>query len=104
FALVDPHGDLVESLLKNIPAEQRSEVTYFNLPDPSARFSFNPLACTAATRTIAAAGVLDVFKKLWADSWGPRLEHLLRYALLALVEISGATLGDVLRLLDDDEY
>jgi hypothetical protein len=44
-----------------------------------------------------------VFKKLWPDSWGPRLEHLLRYAFLALVDVPGAALPDVLRLLDDDQ-
>lgn len=104
FAIADPHGDLVERVLVKIPDARRPDVMYFNLPDASAKFSFNPLACTPATRGIAAAGVLDVFKKLWIDSWGPRLEHLLRYALLALVEIPGSTLGDILRLLDDDEF
>ena len=38
---------------------------------------------------------------IWADSWGPRLEHILRHALLALVEQPEATLADILRLLDD---
>jgi hypothetical protein len=52
-------------------------------------------------RAAAASGILEAFKKIWADSWGPRLEHILRHALLALIEQPTATLADVLRLLDD---
>src|SRR5881396_2911509 len=52
-------------------------------------------------RVLAASGVLEVFKKLWADSWGPRLEHILRNALLALFDQPQSTLADVLRLLTD---
>ncbi len=51
-----------------------------------------------------AAGLLEVFKKLWTDSWGTRLEHILRNALFTLLEQPEATLADILRLLDDDEY
>lgn len=105
FAFIDPHGDLAESLMARVSPEQRARVVHFDVPNPEALFTFNPLACAVpATRPIAAAGLLEVFKKLWPDSWGPRLEHLLRYAFLALVEVPGAALPDVLRLLDDDEY
>lgn len=104
FALIDPHGDLAHRVALRVPAHRQADFTYANVADGGVGFAFNPLACTPATRSITAAGVLDVFKKLWPDSWGPRLEHLLRYALLALVELPGATLGDVLRLLDDDEF
>jgi hypothetical protein len=48
--------------------------------------------------------MLDAFKKLWADSWGPRLEHILRNALLALLDQPESTLADVLRLLDDRDF
>lgn len=105
FALIDPHGDLAEQLLARIPEERRRDVTYLNLPDETCDVGFNPLLCRLPhTRPVAAAALLDVFKKLWDDSWGPRLEHLLRYALLALVELPGATLGDVLRIMEDDAF
>src|SRR5205823_5657145 len=51
-----------------------------------------------------ASGLLEVFKMRWNDSWGPRLEHILRNALLALLEQREATLADVLRLLVDDDF
>jgi hypothetical protein len=55
-------------------------------------------------RAFAASGLLDVFKKLWNDSWGPRLEYILRNALLALLDQGDATLAGVLQLFSDDDY
>lgn len=48
------------------------------------------------------SGVVSAFKKLY-DSWGPRLENLLRYAVFATVE-QGGTVRDLLRLLTDRAY
>src|SRR5439155_5767103 len=65
----------------------------------------NPLeAVPPSRRSLAASGILEAFKKLWPDSWGPRLEHILRNALLALLDQPQATLADVLRLLDDRDF
>jgi hypothetical protein len=105
FALLDPHGDLVEHVRRQVPVWRQPDLTYVNVPDPSERFGFNPLASVPhEKRALAASGLLDVFKKLWLDSWGPRLEYILRNALLALLEQPQATLADVLRLLVDDSY
>lgn len=105
LAVFDPHGDMVEDLVTMIPPERRDDLVYFNVPDPNLDFGYNPLAnVPPEKRSLVASGVLEVFKKLWIDSWGPRLEHLLRNALLALVEIPEATLEDVLRLLEDRAY
>lgn len=66
---------------------------------------FNPLeSVPPEKRALAASGLLDVFKKLWADSWGPRLEHILRNALVVLFDQPQATLADILRLLDDRDF
>src|SRR5207249_3445005 len=66
---------------------------------------FNPLERVApGKRPLAASGVLEVFKKIWADTWGPRMEHILRNALLALLDQPEATLADVLQLLSDKAY
>lgn len=104
-ALLDPHGDLIEKVLAHIPESRQSDVIYFNVPDQSAPLGFNPLEQIApARRSLAAAGLLEVCKKLWSDSWGPRLEHILRNALLALFEQEGATLADVLKLLSQADF
>lgn len=105
FALFDPHGDLVEKLLPAVPEERRDKLVYMNVPDAARPLAFNPLAGVPPhERTLAASGMLEAMKKLWADSWGPRLEHILRNALLCLLEQPEPTLADVLRLLSDKSY
>jgi type IV secretory pathway TraG/TraD family ATPase VirD4 len=105
IALIDPHGDLVQRVLSEIPEHRKADVVYFNVPDTKHSLAFNPLQhVPVSRRPLAASGMLNVFKRLWQDSWGPRLEHILRNALLALLDQPEATLADVLRLLDDREF
>ncbi|MCL5669939.1 MAG: DUF87 domain-containing protein, partial [Acidobacteria bacterium] len=100
-ALFDPHGDLVERVVALVQEKRKGDLVYFNVPDASQPLGFNPLENVPfAKRAVAASGMLEVFKKIWADSWGPRLEHILRNALLALLDQPQATLGDILRLMD----
>src|SRR5262249_31612391 len=102
LALLDPHGDLVEKVLKAAPEQRKRDLLYLDVPDGNNLLGFNPLERVAPEkRSLAAAGLLDAFKKIWSDSWGPRLEHILRNAFLALLDQPEATLADVLRLLDD---
>lgn len=105
LALLDPHGDLVEKIAAKIPERRKDDLIYFNVPDDTRTFAFNPLErVDPQKRSLAAAGLLEAFKKLWSDSWGPRLEHILRNALLALYDQPEATLSDVLRLLENDAF
>jgi len=105
LALLDPHGDLVERIVASLPAHRASDLVYFDVPSGSASLAFNPLSnVPLAKRTLAASGLLEVMKKLWAESWGPRLEHILRNALLALFDQPEATLADVLRLLTEADF
>src|SRR6185436_9115270 len=104
-ALFDPHGDLVEEVVHLVPESRRQDVVYLDVPNPSCRFTFNPLAgVPPEKRALAAAGMVEVFKKLWPDDWGPRLEHLLRNVVWVLLETPGASLGDIPRLLTDRDY
>ncbi|HEV8711698.1 MAG TPA: type IV secretion system DNA-binding domain-containing protein [Candidatus Binatia bacterium] len=102
LALFDPHGDLAERVLAAIPPERQQDLIYFNVPDGTRPLGFNPLECIPPDkRPLAASSLLEVFKKIWNDSWGPRLEHILRNAILALLEQPESTLADVLHLLSD---
>lgn len=104
-AVVDPHGALVEEILDYIPAHRVADVVYLNAADRLRPVPFNPLAHVApAARSLAASGLIGTFKKIWPDAWGPRLEHILRYTLLALLEIPGATLRDVPRMLTEKAF
>src|SRR2546425_7742514 len=105
LTLLDPHGDLVERLVEAVPEERQPDCIYFNVPDVAHPLGFNPLESVAPIRRpLAASGLLEVFRKIWMDSWGPRLEHILRNALLALLDQPEATLDGVLRLLDDRTF
>src|SRR5437773_11526270 len=43
FALLDPHGDLVEQVLRSVPEERQGDLIYFNVPDTAHAVAFNPL-------------------------------------------------------------
>jgi hypothetical protein len=105
FALIDPHGDLVERVAAAIPASRKDDTIYFNAPDPAQPYGYNPLRQVRPEFiSLAASGLMEVMKKMWADSWGVRMEHILRNVLLALLEQPDATLHDVLRLFTDKRY
>jgi len=105
IALLDPHGDLVERLVASVPAERRQDLVYFNVPDSQQALGFNPLDSVAPEkRAVTASGLLEVFKKIWSDYWGPRMEHILRNTLLALLDQPEATLPDILRLFHDRAF
>jgi hypothetical protein len=98
FALIDPHGDLVARIAARIPASQQDKVIYLNATDPSQPYGYNPLRHVSEDRiALAASGMMDVFKKMWPEAWGVRMEHILRNVLMALLEQPDATLHDVLR-------
>lgn len=103
LALLDPHGDFVKEVFDSVPAESRPRVVY--LDTPRANWTFNPLAnVEPGQEALAVAELIEVFRKIWTDEWGPRLEHLLRNVLFTLLEIPGATLADIHPLLNDKDH
>jgi type IV secretory pathway TraG/TraD family ATPase VirD4 len=105
FALIDPHGDLVARVAARIPASHWDKVIYLNATDPTQPYGYNPLRHVSEGRiALAASGMMDVFKKMWPDAWGVRMEHILRNVLMALLEQPNATLHDVLRIFSDNEF
>jgi hypothetical protein len=105
FALLDPHGDLVKKVKANVPWSRRDDVIDFDAADKLQPYGFNPLANVAVDkRPLACSGLIQVFKHLWNDSWGPRLEYILRNCLLSLLDYPGSTLADILKLLSDKDF
>ena len=105
LALIDPHGDLAEEILELVPEQRVKDVIYFNPADLEYPLAFNPLENVSPDhRYLVASAMISVLKKVWADFWGPRLEHILRNALLTLLENPGSTLLDLPRLLTDDKF
>lgn len=104
-AVVDPHGDLAEKIMQFIPAERVKDVIYFNPTDTDYPIAFNIVeSVEAKVRHLIASGLVGVFKKLWADSWGPRLEYILRNAILAVLDYPNSTLLSVIQMLSDKDY
>lgn len=105
LAVLDPHGDVIEAVLATFPEKRRSDVIHFDVPNPACAIAFNPFdGVPEEKRPLAGAALVEVFKKIWTDSWGVRLEHILRNSLLTLLDQPEATLADILRLLVDDPF
>lgn len=105
LALVDPHGDFAEKILEFIPSSRVNDVIYFNPADVEWPIAFNVMEyIDPKFMPLVASGLIGVFKKIWADSWGPRLEYVLRNSILALLEYPGSTLLGVPRMLIDKTY
>jgi len=103
--VIDPHGDLAERLVAQVPPSRKGDLIYLNAPDPTQPFGYNPLRRIQVDRIpLAASGLMEAFKKLWAEAWGVRMEHILRNALYALIEYGDATLPDILRMISQASY
>lgn len=104
-AVVDPHGDLVEKVLDFIPSFRVNDVVYLNPSDVDYPIAFNVMEkVDSKYKPLVASGLIGVYKKIWADSWGPRLEYVLRNTILALLDYPGSTLLGITRMLVDKEY
>ena len=105
YCIVDPHGDFAINNLRFIPESRVRDVVYFNPADTAFPVAFNPLEITDPSRKPnICSEVIGVLKRMFGDSWGPRLEHILRYTLLALLDRPETTLLDISRLLTDKEF
>lgn len=105
LCIVDPHGELVESVLNFIPSRRTNEVVYFNPSDTEYPVGLNILeAESESERNLVASSLISIFKHLWKDFWGPRLEHVFVNAILALMDTPDSTLLGVYRMLADDDF
>ncbi|PWB38231.1 MAG: hypothetical protein C3F02_04465 [Parcubacteria group bacterium] len=103
--VVDPHGDLVEKVISFVPTHRINDVIYFNPSDLAYPIAFNVLeSVDPEQRHLVVSGLIGVFKKIWADSWGPRLEYVLHHAISALLEYPGSTLLGIMRMLVDKTF
>ncbi len=105
YCIIDPHGDFATDNLSFVPKSRIKDVIYFNPADKDFPVAFNPLEVTDENRKPnVCSEVIGVLKRMFGDSWGPRLEHILRNTLLALLDRPEATLLDISRLLTDKDF
>jgi hypothetical protein len=104
---VDPHGGFSEDILHNhIPRRRKNDVIIF---DPKCRthaIALNVLDCPRPEeRGLVVSHVVSIFKTIWIDTWGARLEDILRNALWALIEQPApSSLLAIPKLLTDESY
>lgn len=105
YAIIDPHGDFAINNMKFIPGARMQDVVYFNPADTEYPLGFNPLEVTnPAQKTNISSEVIGVLKRMFGESWGPRLEYILRYTILALLDRPETTMLDITRMLTDKRF
>lgn len=105
YAIIDPHGDFAIENMKFIPEARLDDVVYFNPADVEHPIGFNPLEVTnPAQKSTISSEVIGVLKRMFGDSWGPRLEYILRYTILALLDRPEPTMLDITRMLTDKKF
>jgi hypothetical protein len=113
-AIVDPHGDLAESVLRHIPEERIDDVIYFNPDDLSYPIGLNLLELTEGLtgddllreKDLVTESVISVFRKMFSDddSGGHRIEYILRNCIQTALTIEGATLFTIFDLLNNTKF
>jgi hypothetical protein len=103
--VLDPHGDLVDNILRIIPKERIKDVVLFDPADEQFPIAFNPLEkVPSQLKMRVTIGFLEIFKKLFGTNWTERLEHVLRYTVLALLDSPNTTVLSILKMLSDKNY
>lgn len=101
FCLLDPHGDLAQE----VAAHADDNAIIWNPADPKCEYGYNPLTRVSDEyRPLVVSGLITTLKKQWADAWGARMEHLLRFALFALLEQPSANLEDIMPLFLNEHF
>ena len=105
LCVLDPHGELVDDILDTIPSHRINDVILFDISDTEYPIGFNLLqADNEDEKNRIASGVVSTFQKLFDNSWGPRLEYILRNVVLTIIDYPNATLMHILRILTDKNF
>lgn len=104
--ILDPHGDLADEVLKYVPKERIKDVVYVNPADVNFPIGFNPLEPVAdyQMRQHLSVFFISIFRKLLAFNWNARMEHLIRYTTLALLETPDSSILGIPRMLSDTAF
>ncbi len=104
---LDPHGDEAAALLDLIPAWRLNHVVFLEIANSDWPIAFNVLDCDHADdRAFVADALVSALRDIWFDSMtaAPRMENVLRHAVIALLHVPNATLPLIARLLTDDRF
>lgn len=103
--VLDPHGETIDRILERIPDNRLDDVIYFDPSDTERPIGLNLLEIDdPSQKNLMASGLVAAIKQHFDYSWGPRLEYLLNYAILTLLEVPGTNMLGITRLLEDKNY
>jgi hypothetical protein len=105
LCLIDPHGDVVEATLDFVPENRIEDVVIIDPADFEYPASFNPLANVDPNfKHQLTQGLIEVMEKQFGANWTPRLEHVFRFTVLALLDYPHATMRGMISMLTDRNY
>src|SRR5687768_670501 len=105
----DPHGQLIDNIIRRMPARRLRNTYHLNLRDREYPFALNVFACadpgSGEERDRTRNQVTHAFEKLWPETQrGIYFKKLLRHVIILLIENPGLTIADIRKLLFDDMY
>lgn len=102
---IDPHGDAVKEVYRQIHPSRKKDVIYLDFSNPNLDWGYNPLRRVPyQKRSLVTGSILDILRQEWKSAWGLKMEGILRYVLLTLLDQPKANFGDINRLLLDETY
>ncbi|HXH26916.1 MAG TPA: type IV secretion system DNA-binding domain-containing protein [Candidatus Acidoferrum sp.] len=105
YAIIDPHGECATNNMRFIPESRIKDVVYFNPADTAFPVAFNPMEVTdPSMKNTTSSEIIGAMKRMFGESWGPRLEYILRYTILALLDFPGTTMLDIQRMLTEKNF
>jgi len=103
--LIDPHGDVIEAILEFIPKERADDVVVIDPSDMNYPVAFNPLLkVKPEMKHQVSQGLIEVMERQFGANWTPRLEHVFRFTILALLDYPDATMHGIIAMLTDRNY
>jgi len=103
--VIDPHGDIINNILNCIPEERMHDVCLIDPSDAEFPVSFNPFSnIDPMFRHQLAQGFIEIMKKQFDVNWTPRIEHVFRFSVLALLDYPDVTMMGMISILTDDNY
>ena len=104
-AVIDPHGDLIDDIIKLVPKHRVKDVVIFDPSDVNFPPSFNPMdPVRPELRVRVALSFLDAFKRVFGGDWSQKMDHVLRYAMLGLLGVPGSNIWSLRRMLADEQF
>lgn len=105
LCVIDPHGDLIQAALQHIPKKRYGDLVYFNPSDLDYPIAFNPFENVGREyKQQVTYSLIEIFKKFFGSDWTPKIEHVFRFTILALLDFKQATFMSVQKILTDRPY